>query len=312
MAEGREMDAVRAHAEGGPEELSFERAPLPALGIGDVLLRVEAASFTPTELAWPSSWSDRNGTSRLPAIPAHEVSGVVEELGDGTTGFEVGDEVYGLTDWYRDGAAAEYVAVEARNLAPKPVTLDHVEAAAVPLAGLTAWQALFVHGRLQPDETVLIHGAGGGVGVFGVQLAKAIGARVIAAGRGEAGRVTAELGADAFLDLNGEGPEGAAAEADLVFDMVGGDVLARSIEGARSGTVVVSVADEPPAADGIQGMYFIVEAERSQLRELARRIDAGELRPIVGEVRPLREGAEAFAAKQNGGLPGKSVLRVGG
>ena len=306
------MDAARAHEEGGPEKLSFERAPLPALGYGDVLVRVEAASFTPTELDWPSTWSDRNGDSRLPSIPAHEVSGVVEELGDGTTGFAVGDEVYGLTDWYRNGAAAEYVAVEARNLAPKPVTIDHVEAAAVPLAGLTAWQGLFVHGQLRPDETVLIHGAAGGVGIFGVQLAKAIGARVIAGGRGEAAQVSGDLGADAFLDLDSESPGAAAAESDLVFDMVGGDVLAKSIEGAKPGTTVVSVADEPPAGDGVTGIYFIVEADRSQLSELARRVDAGELRPIVGEVRPLREAGEAFAAKRNGGLPGKSVLRAGG
>jgi NADPH:quinone reductase-like Zn-dependent oxidoreductase len=305
------MSAVRAHAQGGPEALIFEQAPLPALGYGDVLVRVEAASFTPTELGWPSTWTDRSGKARLPTIPGHEVSGVVEGLGGGTTGAAVGDEVFGLTDWYRDGAAAEYVAVEARNLAPKPTSVDHVGAAAAPLAGLTAWQALFVHGSLDSGQTVLVHGAGGGVGIFAVQLGKAAGARVIAGGRGGAAAVVNELGADAYLDLDREGPEGAAAEADLVVDMVGGEVLARTVGSMRSGSTVVSIADDPPAGDGVEGIYFIVEPDRSQLRQLGQRIEAGEVKPIVGEVRPLSETAEAFAAKQRGGLPGKSVLRVG-
>jgi NADPH:quinone reductase-like Zn-dependent oxidoreductase len=303
------MWAVRAHAEGGPEALTFERSPVPSLGYGDVLVRVEAASFTPTELGWPSTWTDRTGRSRLPTIPAHEVSGVVEELGGGTTGAAAGDDVFGLTDWYRDGAAAEYVAVELRNLAPMPASVDHVQAAAAPLAGLTAWQGLFVHGRLEAGQTVLVHGAAGGVGVFAVQLAKAAGARVIAGGRAAGEELATELGADAYLDLDREGPEEAAAEADLVIDMVGEEVLAKTAESMRDGTVLVSVADDPPARDGVEGVYFIVEPDRGQLVELARWIDAGEVKPIVGDVRPLAETAEAFAAKRSGGLPGKSVLR---
>jgi NADPH:quinone reductase-like Zn-dependent oxidoreductase len=303
------MWAVRAHAEGGPEALTFERSPVPSLGYGDVLVRVEAASFTPTELGWPSTWTDRTGRSRLPTIPAHEVSGVVEELGGGTTGAAAGDDVFGLTDWYRDGAAAEYVAVELRNLAPMPASVDHVQAAAAPLAGLTAWQGLFVHGRLEAGQTVLVHGAAGGVGVFAVQLAKAAGARVIAGGRAAGEELATELGADAYLDLDREGPEEAAAEADLVIDMVGEEVLAKTAESMRDGTVLVSVADDPPARDGVEGVYFIVEPDRAQLVELARWIDAGEVKPIVGDVRPLAETAEAFAAKRSGGLPGKSVLR---
>ena len=137
------MWALRLHERGGPEQLAYEQAPCPSVGIGDALVRVHAASFTPTELSWPSTWVDHAGRDRRPSIPAHEVSGVVEALGYGTIGVAVGQAVYGLTDWYRDGAAAEYVAVEARNLAPKPASLSHVDAAAVPLAGLTAWQALF-------------------------------------------------------------------------------------------------------------------------------------------------------------------------
>lgn len=159
----RTMRALRTHQRGGPERLVYEDAPIPHVGVGDALVRVHAAAITPAELTWEGTWVDRAGRDRRPTIPAHEVSGVVAALGNGTTGISVGQAVYGLTDWYRDGAAAEYVAVEARNLAPKPASLGHVEAAAVPLPGLTAWQALFVHGRLAADQTVLVHGAGGGV-----------------------------------------------------------------------------------------------------------------------------------------------------
>src|ERR1043166_3074528 len=173
------MSALRLHQRGGPEQLAYQQGPRPYVGTGDPPGRVHAASFTPTELTWPSTWVDHAGRDRRPTIPAHEVSGVVEALGYGTVGVSVGQAVYGLTDWYRDGAAAEYVAVEARNLAPKPTTLSHVEAASVPLAGLTAWQALFDHGGLVAGQSVLIHGAGGGVGVFAVQLARAAGAAVV-------------------------------------------------------------------------------------------------------------------------------------
>src|SRR5260221_6584070 len=158
------MWALRLHEHGRPEQFAYEQAPRPYVGIGDALVRVHAASFTPTELTWPSTWLDHAGHDRRPTIPAHEVSGVVEALGYGTIGVAVGQAVYGLTDWYRDGAAAEYVAVEARNLAPKPTSLSHVETAAVPLAGLTAWQALFDYGGVVARPGVLFQGARGGGG----------------------------------------------------------------------------------------------------------------------------------------------------
>src|SRR5581483_1105467 len=195
------MYALRLHEPGGPENIVYEEAPAPLLGIGDVLLRVHAASFTPTELSWPSTWVDRNGHDRRPVIPGHEVSGVVEALGYGTSGLGVGQAVYGLTDWYRDGAAAELVAVEARNLAPKPASVSHTVAASCALAGLTAWQALFDHAQLQRGQTVLIHGAAGGVGSLAVQLAHAAGARVIGTGHGWAHDLVRELGADQFIDV---------------------------------------------------------------------------------------------------------------
>ena len=309
---GRTMEALRAQARGGPEKLIYERILPPSPGIGDVLLKVRAASFIPTELDWSSTWVDRAGNARPAPIPAHEVSGVVAALGYGTTGFAVGDEVYGLTDWYRDGAAAGYVAVEARNLAPKPSSLDHERTAAVPLAALTAWQALFDHGGLSAGQSVLIHGAGGGVGVFAVQLARSAGARVIATGRAWAEDLVGELGADEFVDIDHRGFEDVAGEVDVVFDLVGGEIRERSWAVVKPGGVLVSVVSPPEEAGrpGARGVFFVVEPDRAALAELARRIDAGELRSIVGEVFPLEHGREAFEAKRRSGVPGKVVLQV--
>lgn len=308
------MKALRIHERGGPEGLSHEEAPMPEPGTGDVLVRVYAASFTPTELTWPSTWVDRLGHDRRPVIPGHEVSGTVEALGWGTTGFAVGDPVYGLTDWYRNGTLAEYVAVEARNLAPKPASLDHVQAAALPMPGLTAWQALFVHGRLSTGQSVLIHGVGGGVGSLAVQLARAARAHVIATGRAWAREPAIELGAERFVDLDRERFEDVAEPVDLVFDLVGGETLRRSAAAVKEGGMVVSAVEDPQGqldrATHARGEYFVVEPARSDLEELARRADASELRPVVGEVFDLPDGRKAFEAKAGGGVPGKVVLRI--
>jgi NADPH:quinone reductase-like Zn-dependent oxidoreductase len=309
------MHALRMHEPGGPEGLAYEDAPVPEPWTGDVLVRVHAASFTPTELTWSATWVDRLGHDRRPVIPGHEVSGTVEALGPGTTGFTVGDAVYGLTDWYRDGTLAEYVAVEARNLAPKPASLDHVQAAALAMPGLTAWQALFVHGGLSQGQWVLILGAGGGVGTAAVQLARAEGARVIAAGHASARDLVAELGAEQFVDLDREPFEELAEKPDVVIDLVGGEILRQSAAVVREGGVVVSVVEEDPRiqpgeAARIRGIYFVVQPDRPELEELARRAERGELRPVVGEVFDLADGAKAFDAKQGGGVPGKVVLRI--
>ncbi len=309
------MYALRLYQRGGQDELVYEPAPRPYLGIGDALVRVHAASFTPTELQWPSTLVDHAGRDRHPSIPGHEVSGIVEALGYGTVGVAIGQAVYGLTDWYRDGAAAEYVAVEARNLAQKPTRLSHAEAAAVPLAGLTAWQALFEHGRLAAGQMVLIHGAGGGVGVFAVQLARAAGAAVVGTGRAWARELVTELGAQRFVDVEREHFEDVVRQADLVFDLVGGELLSRSWTILRPGGALVSVVEDPAAAPvagrpDVRCAFFVVEPERAGLSELARRVDADQLRPIVGDVLPLAEGAQAFRRKQGGGVPGKVVLQV--
>jgi NADPH:quinone reductase-like Zn-dependent oxidoreductase len=304
------MHALRVHEQGGPEGLTYEDAPMPEPGIGDVLVRVHAASITPTELTWPSTWVDRLGHDRRPVIPGHEVSGTVEALGSGTTGFAVGDAVYGLTDWYRDGALAEYVAAEARNLAIKPGSLDHVQAAALAMPGLTAWQALFVHGGLSADQSVLIHGAGGGVGTVAVQLARAVGAHVIATGRAWARDRVSELGAKRFVDLDRERFEDVAEGVDLVVDLVGGEILQRSAITVEEGGVLVSIVEEPPMG-GARGVYFVVEPARAELEELAHRADEGDLRPVVGKVFDLADVDRAFEAKAGGGVPGKVVVRVG-
>lgn len=307
------MNALRAHERGGAEGLRYEQAPDPVPGIGDALVQVHAASFTPTEMDWPSTWVDRAGKDRRPVIPGHEVSGVVTALGYGTTGVAIGDAVYGLTDWYRDGAAAEYLAVEARNLAPKPATLDHREAVAIPMAGLTAVQALFDHGRLAAGQTVLILGAGGGVGTFAVQLAHAAGARVVASGRAWARELVLGLGADAFIDADRDDVALSAREVSLVFDLVGGQAFARAWSSLRDDATAVSVVETPPVrrdGRGARGLFFVVEPNRAQLSELGRRLAARELRPVVGAVMPLTQGGAAFAAKRRGSSPGKIVLQV--
>jgi len=307
------MYALRAHERGAAQSLSYEQAAEPILGIGDVLVRVHAASFTPTEMEWPSTWVDRAGKDRRPIIPSHEVSGVVTALGYGTTGVSVGDAVYGLTDWYRDGAAAEYVAVEARNLAPKPATLDHREAAAVPMAGLTAVQALFDHGRLAAGQTVLVLGAGGGVGTMAVQLARCAGARVVASARAWARELLHDLGADAFIDADRDDVAGAARDADLVFDLVGGDGFGRVWESLKDDARAVSVVAAPAGRTGDRGprgLLFVVEPNGRQLDELGRRVAARDVRPVVGAVMPLAQGVAAFTAKQRGSSPGKIVLEV--
>jgi NADPH:quinone reductase-like Zn-dependent oxidoreductase len=310
------MKAIRLHEPTGIDGLVFEEVPDATPMLCDVLVKVAACGITHNELDWPL-WTCRSGHRRSSIIPGHEVSGVVTGLGYGTAGFAVGDEVYGLTDQFRDGAAAEYVAVEARNVARKPQSVDHVHAAAVPRAGLTAWQALFDHGGLAKGQTVVIHGAGGAVGSTAVQLARWAGADVIGTGRGRVRPLVTELGADRFIALDDDGPdtdhlEDVAGQADVVFDTIGGDVLARSPALLRpGGTLVMIKADRPVPGerDDIKTVVFIQESSRAQLTELARLVDEGHLRPQVGPVFPLAHAAQAYRAKAAGGVPGRVILR---
>ena len=304
------MKAIRIHEPTGISGLVYEDVPDATPGLCDVLVKVAACGITHNELDWPV-WTCRAGHRRTSVIPGNEVSGVVAALGYGTAGIAVGDEVFGLTDQLRDGAAAEYVAVEARNVALKPRTVDHVHAAAVPRAGLTAWQGLFDHGGLAKGQTVVIHGAGGAVGSTAVQLARWAGAEVIGTGRARQRPLVTELGAGRFIALDADRLEDAAGQADLVLDTIGGDVLARSPALLRPGGTLVTIkaAAELPASRDIKAIVFVQESSRAQLTELARLIDQGNLRPQVGAVYPLAEAAKAYGAKAAGGIPGRIVLQ---
>ena len=308
------MKAIRMHARGGPEQLVEEDAPDPPVGPGDALIRVHAVSITPDELSWGTTYSSRDGTPRLPTVPGHDVSGVIEALGADVAIAKVGEEVYGLIDFYRDGACAEYVTARADDLAIKPQTLGHARAAAVPTSALTAWQALFDHAGLLRGQRVLIHGAAGGVGTFAVQLASWAGAFVIGTASAEKADFIRELGAHQAIDYRITRFEDAVSDVDVVLDTIGADTLARSYDVVRKGGIVVSLVTEPSreetARRGIRGATFIVAPNRDQLVEIARLIDAGSLRPVIATVFALGEAKEAFELGLRKHTRGKIVLSV--
>jgi NADPH:quinone reductase-like Zn-dependent oxidoreductase len=246
--------------------LSLTEIPYPRAAEDDVIVRVHAAGFTPGELDWPGTWCDRAGRDRTPSVPGHELSGVVVELGFGTTGLTVGQRVFGVTDWTRNGSLAEYVAVEARNLAPLPADVDHTVAAALPISGLTAWQGMFDHGRLAVGQTALIHGATGGVGSIAVQLAREVGARVIGTGRAADRETALGLGVDAFVDLQADQLDD-VGEVDVVFDVIGGKIRDRSAGLVRPGGTLVSIASplKVPPRDG-RAIFFVVEPDAAGSR----------------------------------------------
>ena len=306
------MKAIRIHRRGGPETLVYEDVPVPDLRPGDALVRVHAAGVSPAEFSW-HVYETPDGRSRLPKIPSHEVSGVVAAVAAGVRDMAVGDAVYGLTDFARDGGAAEYVAVPAADLAPKPRTLDHAAAATVPLSALTAWQALFDHARLAPGQRVLIHGAAGGVGSFAVQLARWRGAHVIGTASARNVDFVRGLGADEVIDYGSTAFETVVRDVDVVLDSVGGEVTQRSWPVLRPGGLLVTIVRQPPQwTDGraARGLFFLVGASRTQLIELARLIDAGTIRPIVEAVLPLERAREAYELGISGHRRGKLVLAV--
>jgi NADPH:quinone reductase-like Zn-dependent oxidoreductase len=292
----------------GVAGLTLADVACPHAAENDVIVQVHAASFTPGELDWPTTWTDRSGRDRTPSIPGHELSGVVAELGYGTTGLTIGQRVFGITDWARDGSLAEYTAVEARNLAPLPADVGHTTATALVISGLTAWQGLFDHGHLEAGQTALIHGAGGAVGSIAVQLAHQAGARVIGTGRAADSEVARRLGADVFIDLQAQSLED-AGEVDLAFDVIGGEVLDRTAAVVRSGGTLVSITAPPktrPEAGRV--VFFVVEPDRACLVDLAQRLRDGRLTTVIGAVRPLAEAAAAFA--QDHRTRGKTVIQV--
>ena len=298
---------VTDQAEGTAGMKLMER-PEPQASINDVVVQVYASGFVNTELGWPSTWTDRLDRDRTPSIPGHELAGVVTALGYGTTGLSVGQRVFGLTDWSRDGTLAEYAAVEARNLAPLPGDVDFTVGASLPISGLTAWQGLIVHGRLQAGQRVIAHGAAGAVGSMVTQLAREFGAYVIGTGRAADRQPALDFGANEFVDLDNEALED-VGEVDLVFDLIGGDIGKLSARVVRAGGTLVSIIG-PSEARPVDGLAvdFVVESDRAQLGEIVQRVRDGRLRTNIGTVSPLDDAVAAFNPTER--RPGKTIIRV--
>ena len=292
----------------GTAGMTLVERPEPRAAINDVVVQVHASGFVGTELTWPSTWTDRLDRDRTPSIPGHELAGVVSALGYGTTGLSVGQRVFGLSDWHRDGSLAEYVAMEARNLAPLPGDVDFTVGASLPISGLTAWQGLFQHGRIQAGQSVLAHGAAGAVGSMVTQLARAAGAYVIGSGRAADRQTVLDLGANEFVDLDNDALED-IGEVDLVFDVIGGDIQTRSTGLIRAGGTLVSIIG-PAEAQPSNGLAidFVVEADRAQLSEIVQRVRDGRLRTNIGNVSTLDDAVAALNSTER--RKGNTIIRV--
>jgi len=305
----------------GTAGMTLVERPEPQAAINDVVVQVHASGFVPTELTWPSTWTDRLDRDRTPSIPGHELAGVVTALGYGTRGLSVGQRVFGLTDWTRDGTLAEYAAVEARNLAPLPGDVDFTVGASLPISGLTAWQGLFEHGRIQAGQSVLVHGAAGAVGSMVTQLAREFGAYVIGTGRAADRQRALDFGAQEFVDLGGRAPADLGPDCvendvledvgrvDLVFDVIGGDIAKRSAGLIRAGGTLVSIVGPTEARpdDGLS-VDFVVESDRAQLSEIVQRVRDGRLRTNIGNVSTLDDAVAAFNRTER--RKGKTIIRV--
>jgi NADPH:quinone reductase-like Zn-dependent oxidoreductase len=280
--------------------------PLPA--INDVVVQVHASGFVATELDWPSTWTDRLGRDRTPTIPGHEMAGVVIALGYGTTGLSVGQRVFGLADWYRNGTLAEYVAIEARNLALLPEEVDFPVGASLPISGLTAWQGLFLHGRLRAGQSVLAHGAAGAVGSMVTQLAREAGAYVIGTGRAADRQKVLDFGANEFVDLENDALED-IGEVDLVFDVIGGNIGKQSASLVRPSGTLVSIVG-PVDAQTVKGLVidFVVEPNRRQLGEIVQRVRDGRLRTNIGNTASLDEAVAALNSTER--RRGKTIIQI--
>jgi NADPH:quinone reductase-like Zn-dependent oxidoreductase len=308
------MMALRALTEGGPEVLAYESAPRPTVRAGEVLIAVHAAAITFDELSWPETWVV-GGVERTPVIPSHEFSGVVAEVGDGVAGLSVGDEVYGLVPFDRDGAAAEFVSVPATSVGARPRTVSHVVAAAAVLPALTAWEALVEHAAVQPGQRVLVHGGAGGVGSFVTQLATALGASVTATAHTPDVEYVLSLGAVRVINTDQESLDAETGVFDVVIDAVGRDVPEALFAALRRGGRLITL-QEPPSEEladkyGVTAVFFIVTAERDRLARIADMIDAGTLKVGVAATFPLAEGRAAYESGTfRRPRPGKTVLVV--
>lgn len=308
------MKAIRIHEYGGPEVLRYEEAPRPDPGPGEVLIRVHATSVNPVD------WKVREGHTRdflkytMPFIPGWDVSGVIESVGADVSRLKVGDEVYSRPDIGRNGAYAEYIAVRESEVALKPKSIDHVHSAVIPLAALTAWQALYDGAKLSAGQTVLIHGAAGGVGTFAVQLAKMKGARVIATASKRNHEFLRSLGADELIDYNTTKFEDVVRDVDAVLDTITGETADRSYGVIKKGGVYVSILAPPNmekcAALGIRGHHTFVQANPEQLGEIAKLVDSGKLKLTIEKVFPLADARAAQELNAQGHTRGKIAIRV--
>jgi NADPH:quinone reductase-like Zn-dependent oxidoreductase len=294
----------------GTAGMTLVERPEPQAAINDVVVEGHASGGGAPARRRAPTWADRLGRERTPTIPGHELAGVVTTLGYGTTGLSVGQRVFGLTDWYRDGTLAEYAAVEARNLAPLPRDVEFTVGASLPISGLTAWQGLFDHGRLRAGQSVLAHGAAGAVGSMVAQLACEFGAYVIGTGRAADRQRALDFGANAFVDLENDRLEDIGG-VDLVFDLIGGEIGKRSARLVRAGGTLVSIVGpvEARPADGL-AIDFVVEADRAQLGEIVERVRDGRLRTNIGTVATLDDAVAAFNSKER--HTGKPIIRVRG
>jgi len=292
----------------GTAGMKLAQRPEPQAAINDVVVRIHASGFVGTELTWPSTWTDRLDRDRTPTIPGHELAGVVTALGYGTAGLSVGQRVFGLADWYRDGTLAEYLAIEARNLAPLPGDVDFTVGASLPISGLTAWQGLFEFGRLRAGQSVIAHGAAGAVGSMVTQLAHEFGAYVIGTGRAADRQKVLDFGAQEFVDLDNDTLEDVGG-VDLVFDVIGGDIQKRSAGLIRAGGTLVTIVGPAEArpADGL-AVDFVVESDRAQLGEIVQRVRDGRLRTNIGTIASLDEAVAAFNPTKR--ISGKTIIRV--
>jgi NADPH:quinone reductase-like Zn-dependent oxidoreductase len=308
------MKAIRIHGRGGPDHLVYDEVPKPQPGPQEVLVRVAASGIIVTELMWDVTYQTAAGEPRPLPIPGRDLSGVVAEVGTGVSDVAVGDAAYAMLGYGRDGAEADYAIALPSELAPKPRTLGDVQAAAVPLSALTAWQALFIHAQVSPGHQVLIHGAAGGVGTYAVQFAHWAGAHVLATASARNTDFLRGLGADQIIDYAASRFEDVAHDVDVVFDLVGGDTLTRSWRVVREGGVVVSVVSPRPTEQaprpGVRFVWFIVEPSGEQLRQIGALLDAGQVRPVVDQVFPLAAARQAYDAGLHGHPRGKIVLSI--
>jgi NADPH:quinone reductase-like Zn-dependent oxidoreductase len=285
----------------------------PEPGLGEILIHVHAAGVTPTELLWYTTTHTKSGTPRTRAVPGHEFSGVITAIGKDVQDFEIGDEVYGMNDWFADGATAEFCITLPQNIARKPATLSHEAAASVPIGALTSWQGLIDRAKLEPGESVLIHGGAGAVGLYAVQLAHIRGARVITTVSAQDIDFVKRLGADEAIDYKSSRFEKEVRDVDVIFDAVGGDTLERSWGVLKpDGRMITIAADSEGTADQrVKDAFFIVEPNQKQLVEIAKQLDAGHLGAFVKTTVPLNEASAAYsgAVTHKSGF-GKIVIAV--